>query len=294
MITVLKINKQGNKIISYTCTDGNTTLDLIKEQLLEYIDKKQVSNAKIQMYQGKTIIRVKDVSSISVKSSNKVKTDNDVFTILDYINKAKQGGASKIKLDNLIVDVNTLAIVTENNKAVNDNKSDLASIIARAQTNIDSNKQSKLEADYSKLVTTITTIQENKDKIHRLINSAKEIIKFTHKNYESRGLPLPNGCRTSVSDLETDGINHRLGLIAGGIGNRAGGYCGSLNFCTDGVIIKYLTDENGNIISIRQFDDMLKSKEYDWLLGRLYSFMKSLDEYEDKVNRYIEIIKDIK
>lgn len=46
MITVLKVNKQGNKILSYTCTDGKHNKDISKEQLIQYIDAKQVSNAK--------------------------------------------------------------------------------------------------------------------------------------------------------------------------------------------------------------------------------------------------------
>lgn len=46
MITVLKINKQGNRILSYTCTDGRNNKDISKEQLIQYIDAKQVTNAK--------------------------------------------------------------------------------------------------------------------------------------------------------------------------------------------------------------------------------------------------------
>ena len=37
MITVLKVNKQGNRILGYTCTDGKNTKDISKEQLIQYM-----------------------------------------------------------------------------------------------------------------------------------------------------------------------------------------------------------------------------------------------------------------
>ena len=39
MITVLNINKNGNKVVDYTCTDGALVLHVTKEQLINYINK---------------------------------------------------------------------------------------------------------------------------------------------------------------------------------------------------------------------------------------------------------------
>lgn len=72
MITVLKVNKQGNRVVSYTCTDGTKSLDLSKEQLSQYITQKRVSNATQQVYKGTKIIRIKDTNKINInKDSNK-------------------------------------------------------------------------------------------------------------------------------------------------------------------------------------------------------------------------------
>ena len=47
MITVLSINKRGNKIESYTCTDGLKTINISKDILIGHIKNKQVTNATI-------------------------------------------------------------------------------------------------------------------------------------------------------------------------------------------------------------------------------------------------------
>lgn len=72
MITILGVNKSGNKIIDYDCTDGSNTLKLTKDKLAELIQNKEVSNAKMQVYKGTVIIRVKD----SVKTINQVIVQN--------------------------------------------------------------------------------------------------------------------------------------------------------------------------------------------------------------------------
>lgn len=63
MIKVLNINKEGNRVRSYTCTDGSSTAELSKEQLISHINNGNVSNARIQVYKGNTIIRVADSDS---------------------------------------------------------------------------------------------------------------------------------------------------------------------------------------------------------------------------------------
>lgn len=89
MIKVLSVNKQGNRIISYTCTDGSRTIDLTKGQLSNYISNKQVINATQQIYKGNTIIRIKSdtynrlnsnmVDTQLCNNENKYKTQESVF-----------------------------------------------------------------------------------------------------------------------------------------------------------------------------------------------------------------------
>lgn len=131
MIKVTKINKQGNRIQSYTCTDGKQTLDLTKEQLISYIDKKMVSNAKKQTYQGKTIIRIndKEISYIEVPKQSNIKTadnlnqckytQNDKVQTVDklsntqlikFIEEAKKRGIKELSLEQIVVDTSTLNI----------------------------------------------------------------------------------------------------------------------------------------------------------------------------------------
>ena len=65
MIKILNVNKQGNRIISYTCTDDNQTSELTKEQVIQLIKNKQISNATLQYYNNKPIIRIKDNTKIN-------------------------------------------------------------------------------------------------------------------------------------------------------------------------------------------------------------------------------------
>ena len=131
MITVLKVNKQGNKIISYTCTDGAQTLDISKEQLCGYIDKKMVSNAKMQNYQGNIIVRVSD----AIKNVQSVPTNNNsVYTILDYINEAKNSGIGELSLADIVVNTNNLAIRKVNNKQVAESQQAISTNVNRSNT----------------------------------------------------------------------------------------------------------------------------------------------------------------
>lgn len=67
MIKVLNVNKEGNRVKSYTCTDGSSTAELSKEQLISHINNGNVSNARIQVYKGNTIIRVADSDSTTTR-----------------------------------------------------------------------------------------------------------------------------------------------------------------------------------------------------------------------------------
>ncbi len=65
-IEVTQVNKQGNRIISYTCNDGKKTKDLTREQLAVAIDRKMVKNATKQIYQSKIIIRVSNEVPVNI------------------------------------------------------------------------------------------------------------------------------------------------------------------------------------------------------------------------------------
>lgn len=107
MIKVLNINKQGNKIISYTCTDGSKTLDLTKEQLSQYILQKKVLNATQQVYKGTTIIRVKDVPQQIYNSkalNNKVKKElnkdinKSTYIKIEYLRAKQEEYKKKVEI----------------------------------------------------------------------------------------------------------------------------------------------------------------------------------------------------
>ena len=100
MIKVIKINKVGNRISSYTCTDGNTTIDISKDQLIKYIDAKQAENATKQIYKGTIIIRVKEADTNTAGNASTVRVADNVN------NNAKESRASKVlKVKPLVIDV---------------------------------------------------------------------------------------------------------------------------------------------------------------------------------------------
>ena len=112
MIRVISINKQGNKIISYTCTDGKRNSDLTKEQLIEYIKRKQVSNARLQIYKGSSIVRVTEDTQRTESLGNVVESaPKTANTIMDYIASAKSRGVKSLDLTGLVVDTDSLKIV---------------------------------------------------------------------------------------------------------------------------------------------------------------------------------------
>lgn len=125
MIKVLNINKQGNRIVSYTCTDGSKTLNLTKEQLSQYILQKKVLNATQQIYKGTTIIRVKEVPqqmhnsktvATGVKKEINKNTNKSTYIKIEYL-RARQEEYKKtveILISNLsISDSDKLNIMLE-------------------------------------------------------------------------------------------------------------------------------------------------------------------------------------
>lgn len=71
---VLSVNKEGNKIIDYTCDYNGSEVHLTKERLIQEINNKCVENAKIQNYKDKIIVRV-DIEG-DEKKTRKVKQIN--------------------------------------------------------------------------------------------------------------------------------------------------------------------------------------------------------------------------
>lgn len=69
MVKIIKVNKVGNKIESYTCTDGRKVIQLSKNEVIKLIRKKQVVNARLQVYRGKEIIRVREAFKEHTKSA---------------------------------------------------------------------------------------------------------------------------------------------------------------------------------------------------------------------------------
>lgn len=64
---VLSINKEGNKIIDYTCDYNGKEVHLTKDRIIQEINNKCVENAKIQNYKGQIIIRV-DLDGVEKKT----------------------------------------------------------------------------------------------------------------------------------------------------------------------------------------------------------------------------------
>ena len=121
MIKVVRVNKTGNKIDSYTCTDGNRSINLTKEQLIAYINNKQVTNARLQVYNGTSIIRLKDddiTERINRKAScgsipGTKETEPCIsrgFTIQDYIDEQRAAGKRTLDFGDILVDTVTLQV----------------------------------------------------------------------------------------------------------------------------------------------------------------------------------------
>ena len=87
MLKVISKIKEGNKV-SYICIDSsnntshNYTLD--KGELIEYIRKGQVLNARIQDYKGQLIIRVKEDTDTKIKKQKTTTKSKSKYAIELY------------------------------------------------------------------------------------------------------------------------------------------------------------------------------------------------------------------
>ena len=82
MIRIISVNKVGNKIQGYTCTDGSRTENLTKEQIVQQIKNKNVENAKVQLYNGN--YRITDKVTKEVLSSKKTNTTKDSMYVFEH------------------------------------------------------------------------------------------------------------------------------------------------------------------------------------------------------------------
>ena len=98
MIAVMRVNKVGNRVQSYTCTDGNRTIDLTKQQLSKYIDDRKVVNATKQVYNGTLIIRVNDYNPSMInnlgtgkqnRSNGLLKNNRTSLNVINRLNSLK-------------------------------------------------------------------------------------------------------------------------------------------------------------------------------------------------------------
>lgn len=102
MIQVLKVNRRGSRIISYTCTDGKQTLDLSRESLIKYINKGVVLNAYVKIYSDRTVVKIGNVNKDRKEQTNKIENThkNKESYIVNYDNYR---GIDNIIKDNYII-----------------------------------------------------------------------------------------------------------------------------------------------------------------------------------------------
>lgn len=66
--------KNGNKVVYEVTSDSGETQQLSKDEIIIEIQNKRIANARIQVYKGQTIIRVK--GKVPNKKQTEVKTDD--------------------------------------------------------------------------------------------------------------------------------------------------------------------------------------------------------------------------
>ena len=96
MIRVIRVNKAGNRIKSYACTDGKETVEVTKDKLSELIRNKEVCNATQQLYKGSIIIRIKEVDAGKTDGVGRQEQKNRIDKVNDI--KAVMGATKRIKL----------------------------------------------------------------------------------------------------------------------------------------------------------------------------------------------------
>ena len=102
MIKVLKINKEKNRVKSYTCMDGDKEFELSKDELVELIRDKQVSNATAYKFEGITSVRIVD--------KKKMEERRKVVTLYKLVHEAKKRGIKEFDLSDFVVDTETMIV----------------------------------------------------------------------------------------------------------------------------------------------------------------------------------------
>jgi len=90
-IIVTAINKQGNKIIDYSCELDGSPFKLTRDQMIKKINNKEVDNARIQVYKEQIIIRVNIEGAIKQKRKSK---NSDNITSENTSSTSKQNNKS--------------------------------------------------------------------------------------------------------------------------------------------------------------------------------------------------------
>ena len=287
MITIVSVNKKGNRIYSYNCTDGNSMRELTKREVIEQIKNNNVSNGKIQKVNGRETVRITKV--------NKADKGNGI-NIIDYIIKARKSGATRLSLNGLVVDTDSMNIIVMNgedctiNDTVNHSKDNdnLDELLSAKQMQINNTNEANLFKEYTEIKSKVEWIQYNKDRVQKAINSAIKIEEFYKKINSKR-----------YSKIHTDSWAHRFGLFTNKtIGCAAGGACGRYDFYTNGVEVSYLTDKCGKIITFEEFKQIYPENanynaSYNWIINHLKSFKNDLAELEEKLKAEIEEIKNM-
>lgn len=89
-IIVKSINKNGNKIIDYICESNGKLINLTREQLINQINDRKVDNARIQVYKGQIIIRIKqdEQGKITEKKERQTNKDKTVADLMKEVAKS--------------------------------------------------------------------------------------------------------------------------------------------------------------------------------------------------------------
>lgn len=97
-IRVLSINKQGNKVVSYTCINkvNNFKGNIYKDELVGYIKQGMVENASVQVYKGQTIVRVKDADTNVQEKPNIIKGSSVKSVTVDNTGKEMEDPSTKL------------------------------------------------------------------------------------------------------------------------------------------------------------------------------------------------------
>lgn len=92
-IVVKSVNKNGNKIVDYTCERDGQELKLSRDELIDKINNKEVDNARIQVYKDQIIIRIANgTSGKTPRQSNKgTRDETKTETSADVMNRVANG-----------------------------------------------------------------------------------------------------------------------------------------------------------------------------------------------------------